>query len=68
MNEFCIPLKNVGGLDVVGNVSDYQRVCFILHALRMPYLGLPLLPPSLWAMKMVTTKAIQETTRARHAG
>ena len=34
----------------------------------MSSLGLPLLSPFSWAMKMATTKANQETTPAKNAG
>ena len=44
------------------------RVFFIQHALHVSSLGLSLLSPFSWAMKMVTTKANQEMTCARHAG
>ena len=40
----------------------HKWVCFIQHALHMLSLGLPLLSPFSWAMKMATTKANQETT------
>ena len=57
-------------VSVMRRFSSKTQELFLLslHSLHVLSFGLPLLTPFSWAMKIATTKANQETTRARHAG